>query len=256
MVMTVVGLRNGHDSSIETASLDRELLAAMAVHELREPVHAVQGYLSVVLEERAGPLNDPQADLLSTAYQAAQRMIRRIEDLRLVFTDQAQLVLRRQNIDLLERIRNCSQELGTLSDIHGVKVKLTDRSDRPFDPTCWADPERVDQVLLNLLENAIKYSSPNTRIHVSIHDTESGAKAVVVQSTSELDALTTTDKWLDPFWQGEVGRSSKSNGMGIGLAIVEHLVRAHGGVVQAYVTGNLVYVGFILPPRAEGYSSS
>ena len=254
--MTAIGLRNGHDPDIETASLDRELLAAMAVHELREPVHAVQSFLSVVLQERAGPLSPSQADLLSTAYQAALRMIRRIEDLRLVFTDQYQLALRRQNIDLLERIRNCTQELGALGEIHGVKIHITEHSNRPFNSTYWADPERVDQVLLNLLENAIKYSSPNSSIHVSVHDMESGAKAVVVQSTSRLDALTTPDKWLDPFWQGEVGHASKPHGMGIGLAVVEHLVRAHGGVVQTFATGHRVYVGFILPPRTESCMSS
>lgn len=223
--------------------LDQGMLAGMAVHELREPAQAVQSFLSVVLDQRTGPLNEVQSDFLATACQAARRMARRIEDVQVLLSNEIAFSLQPIEVDLLEHAENCVQELEQIAICHRVRVVL-DYGDDKCPAQIWADPDRLDQILLNLIENAIRYAAVDSVVRVIIRHTTCDSWAAVVQNETESLVEQDPTEWFSPFRRG---RHSRVAGMGLGLTIAEHLARAHGGEIGAQVSGRLVSVGVIFP---------
>ncbi len=222
---------------------DRVMLASMAAHELREPAQAVQSFLSVVLDHRAGPLNETQADFLATARQAAQRMARRIEDVQAVLSESGSFGLQMAEVDLLLHARNCMNELEQIAGCYGVTL-LLDVEAQTCPATIWADPERLDQILLNLIENAIRYAAHGTVARIIVRRTTSNAWAAVVQNQTDFPIKQDPSEWFSPYQRGD---QSHSVGMGLGLTIAEHLARAHGGEIGAQVHGRSVSVGVVFP---------
>src|SRR5438270_1246958 len=145
---------------------ERGLFAALAAHELREPVHAIQSYLSVILRERVGPLNAVQRDFLTTMQQAGRRLERLIDDVQLMVTHEQGFPLRPEPTDLLERAAAACRELAPTAEGYGLRLSVEPSGDGPWG--CVADPARLDQVLLNLVENALRYALSGTTVRVQL----------------------------------------------------------------------------------------
>lgn len=256
--MTAIGFpSNGSkQSNPPLEEPDRVLLTAMALHELREPVHAAQGFLSVILQGRAGSLNEQQTDFLATADQALRRIGRRIEDVRLAVADRVPLHLDREPTDLIAHVHQCVQELRALAESYNVTLRVDMREQEGSSFICWADPGRLDQILLNILENAIRYAEAETTVTVFVREcSQDAAMAIIVRNFVDGDLSDTAQHWIRPFWRNEHQQQQSEPRMGLGLAIVDHLVCEHGGQVSAYAQNERVYVGVIFPRTNHELSS-
>jgi two-component system, sensor histidine kinase len=160
------------------------------------------------------------------------------------------IVLDPRPCDLGEVVRECIttlKETGRFKD-HALAVDL-----KPLPVN--ADVVRLNQVLVNLIGNALKYTPPGGSIHVSVKD--EGTDAVVrVEDTGigiNADALS---RIFDLFVQGDTLTGRVRSGLGVGLAVVRHLVELHGGMVQASSGGRGKGSTFTVRlPRLEGSAS-
>lgn len=257
-VMTVIdnGIGASYESNARTnfrpILQNRRLLAALAGHELREPLQAIQSFLSVVLDGRTGPLTDQQLDFLSTANQAAKRLSQRIADVQLALTyEDNPFQMDREPVNLRDSAQRCCQELTLLARCHDVTLQL-DLSGWEDERLICGDPDRVDQVLLNLIENGIRYARPASIVQVAVRESDSGGCAVVVRNEVETPPKEDPNIWFEPFERGANNANKELCGFGLGLTVVAYLMEAHRGSVSAHVNDHVVSVGATFPsmPRS------
>lgn len=253
--MSAVGKTAPYTDSISsdhyTGMADQKLAAEIAAHELREPSQAILSFLCVLLEERAGPLTSIQRDFLATAEQAARRLRRRIEDLQLVMAGCATLSINARETDLRTRVEECCHELELIASSYNVQLRIEDRHTGP-QPLTWADPDRVDQILLNLIENAIQYSACGSEVIVTIDNCGPDAWCIRVENTVSQPLREDPCRWFMPHIRGSNGHELRPEGQGLGLVAAGMLVRAHNGSIVARAEGNTVTIDVVLPRNDPG----
>ena len=209
-------LRRSHD-------LQREFLFRLN-HELRTPLTAIQGYASTLRQQDVSWDSWSQQRFLDSIASESARMGRLVGDL-LDFSaiDSGDLRLLPDWCDLglvLEAARRCVSEapasLFTLHDCAGL-------------PPIWADHDRLEQVFVNLLENAVRHAAGLTQVEV-IADLDLGGEAVTIRVVDD-GAGILVDPAERVFLPHERGLSEGS-GAGLGLAIARGIVLAHGGTIQ------------------------
>lgn len=223
---------------------DREVFASMAAHELREPIHAIQSFLSVILRERIGPINAVQRDFLTSAYLAGRRLERLVDDVQLMVTRGRGFEIHPQPVDLLRHVQAACRELAPIAE--GYRVQLLVDSGGGSDWMLRADPIRLDQVLLNLIENAVRYASADSTVRVGLRASARRLLCVIENAVDRPPAEAPAE-WFMPFRRGERTGGSERRGLGLGLAVAAWLVEAHGGRLCARARGTHVTVGVCLP---------
>ena len=195
-------------------------------HELRTPLTSVKGLVETL---RDGAVDDYQVRdrFLETIEGETDRLIRLVNDLLLLSrVDSEALNLRREPVDLGQLAQATVDQFVAQAEAQGLRAQV---AADPAVPLAWADPDRVTQVLLNLLENAIKYSKPGGTITVAVDGGD--GKWVQVQVRDQgmgipADALSRVG---ERFYRVDKARSRAHGGSGLGLAIAQALVQAHGG---------------------------
>lgn len=195
-------------------------------HELRTPLSNISGYLEAMRDS----VVEPTPALIDSLYEEAMLLNRLVDDLQeLSLADAGQLKLERLPIDLAEVAGKSVVALQSQAIAKGLTLK----TDLPSDlPLVSADPERIGQVIRNLLINAIAYTlsggeitvsarSQNTQVAVSVRDTGVGI------APEDLPLI------FERFYRADRSRTRTTGGAGLGLAIVKQLVEAHGGQVTA-----------------------
>ncbi len=112
-----------------------------------------------------------------------------------------------------------------------------------------ADPDLLSQALHNLIDNALKYTSPGGEVHVRVVP-EEGVLRIAVTNTGDGIASDDLPHIFERFYRGEKSRSRETGGAGIGLSIVKEVARIHGGQVGAESNRGLTTVWLMLPPRS------
>jgi signal transduction histidine kinase len=231
---------NNMADSLEKAERLRRTMVNDVAHELRTPLSNIQGYMEGL---RDGVIQ-PRAELFDSLYQESQLLTRLVNDLQMLSLAEAgQLNLRR-----------VVAELPPL--IHVVVANLTDnlRASAPIRlsvpaslPRVSIDPDRIKQVLTNLLSNALEHTPATGLITVSAK-VEHGCVRVDVTDTGEGIAPQHLPYVFERFYRADPSRARSTGGSGIGLAIVKQLVQAHGGDVYVESQlGNGSRFSFILP---------
>jgi signal transduction histidine kinase len=212
-------------------------------HELRTPLTAVKGTVETL---RDGAVNDPEVRdrFLETVERETDRLIRLVNDLLLLSrADSEALNLRREPLNLAALTQATVERLE--SQAQGVVLKV---SAGPNTPLAWADPDRVEQVLLNLLDNAIKYSRPGGAVTVRVESGLEGAALVQVRDEGIGIPAEDLDRIGQRFYRADKARSRAQGGSGLGLAIAQALVQAHGGKLWVQSQENVgTTVSFTLP---------
>jgi signal transduction histidine kinase len=211
-------------------------------HELRSPLTSVKGYTSLLLSrwERIG--DEQKREMLEQVKHDADRVHRLITellDISRLETDR--LVLRRQMIDVLALVQQVIEKVRfSYPDIE-ADVQFPDGF-----PELYADPDKLEQVLTNLVENACKYASPRgMRILAEVGEDEA---SVSVTDTGEGIPIEDLPKVFTKFFRRELGRPT---GSGLGLWISRGLVEAHGGrLIATSVLGEGTTFRFTLPLMA------
>ena len=206
----------------------RQDFVANVSHELRTPLTAIKGYVEAL---REGGLQDAvQAEqFLGVIQRHSERMDKIVSDLLLLSEiESADRVLQSDAILLPELLRTAVETLRPLAE--GKKQNLRVE---PLEglPTLRADSQKIHQVMINLLHNAISYTPEGGSITVEARPVSEGAEVSVIDNGIGIppDDL---PRIFERFYRVDKGRSRELGGTGLGLSIVKHIVEAHGGQVR------------------------
>lgn len=197
-------------------------------HELRTPLTAVKGTVETL---RDGAVDDPEVRdrFLETVESETDRLIRLVNDLLLLSrADSEALNLQRESVSLTELVEAVADRLASRATARGVVVQV---KASPSAPEAWADPDRIGQVVVNLLDNAIKYSRPGGSVTVGVGTAKDNPQSALVQVRDKGIGIPAGDlpRIGQRFYRADKARSRAEGGSGLGLAIAQALVQAHGG---------------------------
>ena len=217
-------------AALQAADRTKDEFLAMLSHELRTPLAALTTAAHVL--RMAGNDEDKAAQARGVVERQTRHMTRLVEDLLDVSrVSLGKAKLQRETFDLAEVVENL---VTAWRD-----AKRFDRHDVSHaTASVWVDADRtrIEQILTNLLDNAIKFTPPGRKIHVSVRQLRGEA---LLQVTDEGEGLTpeAMARIFDLFVQGEQGLDRRKGGMGIGLALVKRLTEMHGGTVSVASSG-------------------
>lgn len=237
----VVTLR-GTEARRRTERSHAELIATVA-HELRSPLTSVKGFTATLLAKWERFTDDQKRLMLETVDADANRVTRLIAELLDISRiDSGRLEVRRQPVDVAAAVGRHVQALTANGQ---APERFLVRVSRPL-PDLWADPDKIDQILGNLLENAVRHGDGTVTIDVAPHE-----KGTAVTVTDEGPGIPeeSMGRVFTRFWRG-----SKRGGTGLGLYIVKGIVEAHGGTITVgRGPGGGAEFRFILPVSAPAY---
>ena len=228
-------LRVFHDATaMHRVEQTRAEFMSVVSHELRNPLASIYGFLNILTKEMAGPLTAMQRDFLESASLSVKQLWRLVDDINdLVQSDLGRLVLQREPVEIGGLIRAAVETVQPLLHNAGMRVEM--RVASPM-PTTMADPGRLHQVLNNLLSNAMKFSEPDTTIHIEACLTDDMIR-VSVRDTGPGIAPEDAERIFERFVKGTSNPQQDASGLGLGLAVVRQLVTAHGGRVWVEANG-------------------
>jgi two-component system phosphate regulon sensor histidine kinase PhoR len=232
----------------------RTEFVANVSHELRTPLTAIQGYLETLL---GGALDEPEhaRRFLEIVFRHTERLGRLLNDL----TDLSNIELGRVALHLeptrLEEVVDSTLAIiRAKAESGGVTVAAVLP---PGLPAVYADRDRVAQILINLVDNAVKYTPAAGRVEVSAAIPVAGTVEVAVADTGIGIPRADLPRITERFYRVDKARSRELGGTGLGLAIVKHLVLAHGGELDIESDmGRGTVVRFTLPASVRGVATS
>ena len=178
---------------------------------------------------RAGAVVDTSVRdrFLTTVESETDRMIRLVNDLLLLTrADSQALNLEREPVDMAEVARSIIARMEPQAQSRGVSINITAHPDSPL---VWADRDRVAQVMVNLLDNAIKYSYSGGKVNVNIRRQDDKTAWIQVQDKGIGIPAEVLPRIGERFYRADKARARANGGSGLGLAIADTLVIAHGG---------------------------
>ncbi len=211
-------------ANLEGVEQRRRELVSDLTHELRTPLTIVEGYL----EGLADGTIEPTVDIYQRLVGETGRLRRLVNDLQeLSQAEAGYLPIRVEQVELLPLLTAITDKFSHQLIEESPALRL----ECPMDlPPVLADPERVEQVLMNLLGNALRYTQEGT---ITVRAWNEGRKVwVAVTDTGQGIAAEDLPHVFERFWRADRSRDRKSGGTGIGLAISRRLVELQGGVIE------------------------
>ena len=218
-----------HDvTGIEAAQKSRREFVANVSHELRTPLTSIQGYVETLIED-PNPRPETTREFLGVILKNATRMNRLTEDLlALASVESPDYKLSLQPARASVLVKDAIDSLGGIVVDSGVKLEFAGAPDS----LVMADPDAMNQVFGNLIENSMKYARDGKRIRVGAKLIDSEVQ-FTVQDFGPGIASEHLERIFERFYRIDKARSRDSGGTGLGLAIVKHIVLAHGGRIWA-----------------------
>jgi PAS domain S-box-containing protein len=219
---------------ISNVQKDREIeeiksdFISIVSHELRTPLTAIKGFLSMIIKRDFGSLTDKQSHYLSRVYQSNQRMIDLVEDLlESSNIESGQISLSISPVALENILSEVIAESAGKAASKQILIKVNRRQRLPL---VLADETRLHQILINLVDNAIKYSSEDSEVRIDFK--VSGDELITTVNDQGVGITSTQfDRLFTKFGRIYNSMSIQAGGTGLGLYIVKHLVESHGGRV-------------------------
>jgi len=214
-------------ANLSQAEVHRQHLMADVAHELRTPLTAIQG----TIEGMQDGILPCDADQLTTLLAETTLLNRLIEDLRLLsLAETKQLKLVRQPIDINNLIEQIVER--SLPHANLKEIKLSHQLQTGL-PALQMDPDRIAQILNNLINNAMRYTPKDGVIEIStVQPNSLGPVIISVKDSGTGISAEDLPHVFDRFYRADKSRSRASGGSGLGLAIVKELVEAHGGTIK------------------------
>ena len=207
---------------------------SMISHELRTPLTAIIGYTDLLLRQIHGTLTDRQEHHQQAVKKAANRLLALINDLLdLNRLEGGHVVLSLDDVSLIDAVRRAVSQVAANAEQREVELRL----DVPMAPVAvHADHDRLQQVLVNLLDNALKFTPPQGTVTVRVDQGEELVSVSVVDTGVGVPRDQVERIW-DRFHQADSSTRRQYGGTGLGLAIVRHIVELHGGSVSVSSDG-------------------
>lgn len=203
-------------------------------HELKTPIFAIQGYVHTLL---GGAMDNPEVNkkFLGSTSRNIDRLVNLVDDLdEISKLESGEQLLYKENFIIQDLIKDVFESLAIKSDEKQMRMQIKKGCELPL--TVHADKEKVRQVLINLIDNAIKYGKQNGTIEASAYKIE-GRKILVEISD---DGLGIPEEHLgrifERFYRTDAARSRKVGGSGLGLSICKHIIEAHGHAIHVRST--------------------
>lgn len=221
----LVGVLNSTFARLEASFVQQARFTADAAHELRTPI-------SVMLTQTQSALSRERStaeykETLEACQRASQRMRRLVESLlELARLDAGQEPMRPRRLDLAETARDCAELLRALAAEKAITMHL-----EVSPAECVGDPDRLAQVVTNLVANAIHYNRDGGEVRV-ITRKEGVQVSLIVSDTGQGIGAEDLPHIFERFYRADKARSGAAGRSGLGLAIVQAIVEAHGGTIN------------------------
>jgi len=253
---------------LQESDQDRTNFLARALHDLRTPLTALQGYCDMLIQQKAGPLQPDQIDLLRRMQHGIGRLARGSKamfELSIHHNTESKPNLIRTNIDTC--VQNAVNLIMPIADDKGIGISV---DMEPPDTHLYLDPSAIEQVLVNLLENACKFTSRGGSVEITgrtsysdaladgWHEKPSDTSIIPVYKIDIQDSgmgiLPQHLKSVFEEYTSYAGARDRSGG-GLGLAICKMLIEAHKGMIWADSSPAGTKISFTLPVRQNAISS-
>jgi signal transduction histidine kinase len=216
-------------ASAEESGRLKDNFMAMVSHELRNPLNSIVIWCRALSKE---PVSDKWRQGLAAMDRAAKVQAQLIDDLLDISRiERGQLRLEIQSTNLIEVVKAAIDAMRPAATAKSISLQeILD----PHIGLVAGDPVRLQQVVWNLVSNAVKFTSQGGRVQVRLARTNSDIEIVVMDTGKGL-AASSLPRLFDRFWQAP--ESQGREGVGLGLSIVKEIVNLHGGTVEAYSAG-------------------
>jgi two-component system phosphate regulon sensor histidine kinase PhoR len=219
-------------------------------HEFKTPIFAIQGYVDTLLH---GALENPEVNrrFLEKAGTNVERLTNLLTDLdEISKLERGELPLIKQNFVIQELVRETFESISIMAEHKNIRCLIKKGCESPL--MVFADKEKIRQVLLNLVENSIKYGKQNGTITASMYNTD--GKHILVELSD--DGIGIAERHLqrvfERFYRTDSGRSMDLTGSGLGLAICKHIIEAHGQTIHVRSRENVgTTIGFTLDRKRD-----
>lgn len=212
----------------ELDTMKSEFVSSVS-HELRTPLTAIKGSVDNMLDGLTGSLNDKQSRYLIRIKSNADRLSRLINDLLDLSTIEAgKIALKPADVPLAALARDIAE---TLKPVAAEKLITLEVSPADGGATAWADRDKVTQVFMNLIGNALKFTPSQGKVTVAIGRNGDHWIKVSVADSGPGIPFNEAQKIFDKFYQGAKVGQHKIRGTGLGLSISKSLVEMHGGKI-------------------------
>ena len=217
---------NGRAAGLERNEERRRSLLNDVAHELRTPLTHVRAELEALQDG----LRQPTREVIDRLHADARHLERLVDDLRdLAQAEAGQLRLAIQSVPLARALRDAAASVMPVASAGQVRIDTT------ADDTAvaMADPARLRQVIVNLLDNAVRYAPPGTTVGLTATTAPNGRVKIGITDAGPGVPDDQLPRLFDRFFRGDESRDRRTGGVGLGLAIVRQLVTLQGGTVEA-----------------------
>lgn len=225
----LIAKRTMHElSTAKIFKINRNEFMGNVAHELRTPIFAIQLSLETLLD---GAINDEKVnvDFITRAFNQTKRLKELVDDLITISKFETGVKMSKRYFGISNTIQKTIDELNALAEIKNVSIEYN--SSEAGDVSVFGDEERLKQVLVNLIDNAIKYTSKNGYVKISLDVKE---KEVIVNIEDNGIGIPKKDlpRIFERFYRVDKTRSRDVGGSGLGLSIVKHILEAHSSQIR------------------------
>lgn len=195
-------------------------------HEFKTPIFAIQGYVDTLL---SGAIhnNDVNIKFLQSTARNVDRLVNLVDDLdEISKLEMGLLKLNMQSFVIQDLVKEVYDSLSIMWDEKEIKCIIKKGCELPL--TVYADKEKIRQVLINLVDNAIKYGKQQGTIESSFYNVDGKHILIDISDDGAGIAEEHIDRIFERFYRTDLARSRKIGGSGLGLAICKHIIEAHG----------------------------
>ncbi len=225
----------------------KEFLQNLA-HEFKTPIFAIQGYVDTLLD---GAMENPavRKKFLENASKNVDRLVNLMNDLdEISQLEGGEQVLSKQPFVIQEIIREVYESLSIKLNENNIRAVIKKGCESPV--TVVADMEKIRQVLINLVENSLKYGKQNGTITASIYHTDERHVLIEISDDGMGIEAEHLSRIFERFYRTDRGRARDKRGTGLGLAICKHIIEAHGQTIHVRSTPDIgTTIGFTLERR-------
>jgi len=226
--------RKGEIERLESNEQFRKEFLMNLAHELRTPIFSSQGYIHTLLD---GAMDDPKVSeqFLAKAAKSIDRLAELVDDLDVISKlESNRMPLMKKEFVIQELIHDVFDELLQKAEQKHIQLKIKKGCESPVE--VWADEQKIRQVLVNLVENSIKYGREQGATTAGIYIVD--GKTVFVEITDNGMGMSEEHipRVFERFYRTDSARSRNVGGTGLGLAIVKHIIEAHGQTVTCRST--------------------
>lgn len=206
----------------------KEFLMNLA-HELKTPIFTAQGYLETIID---GNVPDEQLrnKFLQNAASSIDRLVDLVDDLDTISKlESNQIPLQKKSFVIQSLIKEVFDELQLKADAKKIELSIKKGCESPI--AVMADQQKIKQVLVNLIENSIKYGKEKGTTHAGIYAVDEYSVYIEITDDGTGIADEHISRVFERFYRTDAARSRQVGGSGLGLAIVKHIIEAHGHTV-------------------------